>query len=143
MVLVAFHHAYGAAQVIFQKKRVICQRTSLPEVISHPVALNIGLVDHVDPVFVGQPVEELRLRVVACTHGIDVVFAEQFKIFSHQFFGDVMAGMFIMFMQVHPFQQYRLPVHKELAVFNFRCTETYFQCCRFKGASLFVHQLNG
>ena len=40
------------------------------------------------------------LRIVAQTNGIDIVLLHQFKVFAHQFFGNIVTGCFVVLVNV-------------------------------------------
>ena len=79
---------------------------------THAVCFNICFSYNVNSVFISQSVKQFRLRIMAGACSIYIVFAKQFEIFSHQFFGHVMPCKFVVFMNINPLHQYRLTVNQ-------------------------------
>ena len=136
MVLVAFVHVDSTVHVWLQPFRVVTQCTTLAQVVVHTVAFDIGFVIDIDTQFVAKVIELVALRIVAEANSVQVVLLHQFEVLTHQFFGYIVAGFGIMFVDVHPFQLDGLSVDEEtyvwFAIFalfidflDFETTETY------------------
>ena len=65
------------------------------------MAFNIGFIVYIETIFVTKLIELAVLRIVAQTNGIDIVLLHQFKVFAHQFFGNIVTGCFVVLVNVH------------------------------------------
>ena len=136
MVLVPFVHIHGTVEVGIHEERIVSQRAAYTQVVTHAVAFDIGFVDDVDTIFVTEFVETFLLGIVTGADGIDIVSLPKLEIFLHQFFGDIVTGILVVFVIVHAFHEDRLSVYQQLLVLDFHCTETYFAACRFNHISV-------
>ena len=151
IVLVALEHVDGTIHMRFQPFGVVAQRAALAQVVIHAVALDVGLVVHVEAVFIAQLVETAILRIVAEAHAVDVVLLHQFKVLTHQLLGHIVSGGGIVLMDVHAFQLDGLSVDKHhhiglsvasqlLDGLDFDAAETYVVRNHFGHLTLFFHR---
>ena len=131
MVLVPLVHIHGAVEMGIHEERIVSQRTAYPQVVTHAVTFDIGFVDDVDTIFIAEFVETFLLGIVASAYGIDIVSLPKLEVFLHQFFGDIVTGILVVFVIVHAFHEDRLSVYQQLLVLDFHCAESYFAACRF------------
>ncbi|OPZ25595.1 MAG: hypothetical protein BWZ00_01818 [Bacteroidetes bacterium ADurb.BinA174] len=142
MVFECFHHVFGTVEVALQKQKIIGKCSAHLTVVTHTVAFNIYFADNIDSIFVGKAVEKFRLRIMACTCRIYIIFSKKLKIFPHEFLSYIMSCFFVVLMNIHSFNKYRFTVYFELFVFDFRYSESDFLRCSLYSFSVSVFQLD-
>ena len=95
--------------------------------IAHGVALDIGLVIHVEAQGVAQFVEFPRLGIVAGADGVDVGLSHEQKVLEDVFLRHIMPGIRIVLVQVHALELHRLSVEQKNTVFNFQSSESHME----------------
>ncbi len=116
VVLVALEHVARAVHVGGQPLGIVAQRAAAAQVVVHAVRLDVGLVVDVDAVLVAQLVEAAVLRVVAQTHGVEVVALHQLEVAAHELLVDVVARALVVLVHVHALELHGLSVDQQHAV---------------------------
>ena len=98
VVLVPFEHPFSPVQEGSLPFRPVCQASV--RFITHPVALNVGFVDHIEAVLVAEFVPPWIIGVVGRPYCVDVVLLHQPDVFQHRFFRYALAVVWVMFMSV-------------------------------------------
>ena len=81
VIAVAFDHALHAAQMGVQPIWIVAERAV--QIVPHAVRFDVGLVIHVQAVFVAQVVPVGVVGVVRRPHGVDVVGLHQSDVLEH------------------------------------------------------------
>ena len=113
MVYVAHHHPLVTDQMGGLEIGTVGEGL-LP--IAHPMGFDVGLVDHIEPVLVTEGKPERVIRVVACTHGVDVQFLHDADIPEHLGLRNHVSSFRTDLVPVRPLYEDRLAVDKQLAV---------------------------
>ena len=120
IVLVPLEHAPGpvhhALPPLRQAPGHVPGRVYAVPLLPGPVALQIGLVHHVDPVLIAQLVPRRLVGVVAGAHRVDVVAEEHHHGRVHVRLTDGPAGLRAPLVAVHPPEHQPLPVEQDHAV---------------------------
>ena len=88
--------------------------------------LYISLSYDVQAILIAQFIPKIVVRIVACTYGIDIELLHNPDILQHTLPRNNISIIRVHLMAVGSLNQYRLPVHKQLRIFNLDFTETYF-----------------
>ncbi len=123
MVLVALHHADRSVEERVRPRRVRRQRPV--GVVLHPVRFDVGLVDDVEPVLVGQLVPARIVGVVAGAHGVDVEPLHQLDVAQHVLLADDVAGARLVLVAVDALDGDRDAVHQQLPVLQLHPPEPH------------------
>ena len=124
VVDVAPHVADVAFQMRLGESRVLGQRLF---VVAHAVRFEVGLGHQVEPVAVAERVPAGVVRVVARAHGVEIVLLEDADVLDHPLFRDDIPAVGVHFVTVRAFDEYRLPVHEQLAALDLHLTESGLQ----------------
>ena len=132
VVFVPLQHGFGTGKHIFPPLRA-CTGQGPPvgavcaQFLPCAVALQIGLPDDIQAVFIAELQETGVVRVVAGAHGVDVVGLEIFHIPQHFFPADSTPGLAAPLVAVDTLEHDALAVQKHLAVFQLKLAQTDFQ----------------
>ena len=136
LVLIPFHHAPAPVHPLPGPGGIIGNKPILLGVETHAVGLNIGLVNHIEPILIAKLIPTLLIRVVGGAHCIDVVFLHQFYIPDHRFPGDGPAPYRIPLVAVHPADLDRLAIDPQVPILNFYPPEPHLLAEAFQHVSL-------
>ena len=78
--------------------------------------LDIGLAIYIYTYLVAQLIEAARLGIVGRTHSIDIIATHNLQIFAHILLADIVAGIFVMLVNIHTLELYGLSVHQKYMV---------------------------
>ena len=131
MVEVTAHHTADTRKVGIAENRIVSESLFA---ISHAVRLDIGLVNHIESIFVAEGVPERVVRIVACSYSIDIQLFHDKNILYHVGLGDHISFVGIEFMAVCTFEQNRLSVDEKLVADNLHVSETYLKLSPFSYA---------
>lgn len=121
MVLVAQHHPAAALHVRLRIGRILRQRAFA---VSHAVRLDVGLVHDIEPVTVAEVVPLRVVRVVACTHRVDIQLLHDAYILDHPLTAHGISLQGIHLVTVGALDQHGLPVHEQLPAANLHRAES-------------------
>ena len=113
IVLCAAVHILNAVHVSLFPVGVIGQRATRFAFVAHAVALNVGFVIDVKAILIGKFINAVSLRIMAQPDGIDVVLLHQRKVAADEFFGDIVAGEWVVLVEVHALELHRLTIHEQ------------------------------
>ena len=112
VVAVAFDHALHAAHVGVEPSRIVAQRPV--QIVPHAVRFDVGLVVHVQAVFVAEVVPVGVVGVMRGAHCVEVVGLHQADVLAHGFARNHVPRFEVVFVAVHAFDEYRLAVDEQL-----------------------------
>ena len=113
VVLVALDHPPHPVEVRLHQLGLLAERVARP-VVEVAVALDVGLVDDVEPVAVGERVEARVVGVVARADGVDVALAHQLEVADHALHRDHVAVDRVVLVAVDAADRDRPAVDAEL-----------------------------
>ena len=131
MVEVTAHHTAYTRKVGIAENRIVSESLLA---IAHAVRLDIGLVNHIESIFVAEGVPERVVWIVACSYSIDIQLFHDKNILYHVGLGNHIAFEGIEFMAVCTFDQNGLSVDKKLVADNLHVSETYLKLSPFSYA---------
>jgi len=123
VVFVAFEHADGAVEVGGGPFGFVAEGDV--GTVAYTVGFDVGFVNEVEAVFVAEFVPAGDVGVVAGADGVDVVLFHELDVAEHGGFGDVMAGVGVVFVAVDAFEVDGDAVEEELATFDLDFAEAY------------------
>ena len=98
----ALKHVAGTKQMGLGPFQIIGQTFPHRTVVTHAVRLNIGLVDHIKSVLVGQIIKKGGLWVVTQANGVHIQLLHPLHVQPHIGLGNYLSGQLIELMQVNP-----------------------------------------
>ena len=122
VVLVSFEHSLGPVDECFLPLRLVCE--ALVSVISHTVALDVGLIHDVQTVQVAEFVPHRVVRVVGSADAVYIVLLHQPDILYHGFSVHDVTCVRIMFVSVYSLDIDRFTVHEKLRVLGLGLAES-------------------
>ena len=137
MIFISFHHVLYSVHmsgIPFRKVRYIART------ISQSMRLLICLIHQIDSVLVAQLIPQCRLRIVRCTHGINIQFFHQLYIAHHHLAVYNLPCLIIIFVQIDSFKVHLFAINKDLRIFDFYFTETYFARCNLYNIVFLIFQ---
>ena len=117
MVLVALDHPHHPVDVGRLPGRVVAEVWRRAHLLQ-PVALQVRLVEDVEPVLVTEVVEPWVVRVVGRPDGVDVVALHQLDVLAHHGHGDGAAPVGVEVVAVDPTDGYGFAVDEELTALD-------------------------
>ena len=94
--------------------------------VAHAVGFNVGFGDDVESVFIAEFIEAGIVGVMSGADGVDIELLHEREVFTHEFLGNVVAGVGIVVVPVDSFDEDGFPIDQELAVFDLRGFEPDF-----------------
>ena len=132
MVFVPFQHGFGAGKHILPPLRAGTGQRPLVRAVRTQflpcaVAFQIRFPDDIQAVFIAELQKIRVVRVVAGTHGVDVVGFQVLHVPQHLFPADCAPSAAAPLVAVDAFEHDASTVQKHLAVFQFKFAQTDFQ----------------
>mmetsp|Transcript_91823 Transcript_91823/g.231705 ORF Transcript_91823/g.231705 Transcript_91823/m.231705 type:complete len:215 (+) Transcript_91823:804-1448(+) len=128
MVPISLHHALSASHVSFAPGLIICQRVLRQE--ANAVALNVGLVDHIEAILIAQHVPKGVVWVVGAPHSVEVVRLHHLYICNHRLATDHVSCPCVMLNPIYSSNCELPSVEHHSTVSNLDCSKANCQCDR-------------
>ncbi len=134
VVLVPLHHAHAPVEEGGGEAGLV---TEIGQVC---VALDVGLVDHVEAVFVAELVPKRIVGIVGGAHRIEVELLHQADVGEHRFPREGLSRGVVVLVPVDSLDQHRAAVHEQLAPADLDLAEADPAAHRFAALALGVDQ---
>ena len=102
--------------------------------VSHSVALQIRLAEHIDSILIAQLVPQIGIGIVAGSYRIDIELLHKRDVLNHTLPGDYIASVGVQFVAVGTLDKHRLPVDQKLRIDNLNLSESHFEGYGFRAA---------
>ena len=134
MVFVPLDHVHGAVEEGVRPTRVVAKISVVV------MGLQIRFIYKVYAVFVAEVVPIRVVWIVRRADGVEIELLEELDVLHHRLARDGLAVAFVEIMAVDAFDENRLAVHKQLAIFDFHRPETEADGCAFDDGAFRIQQ---
>ena len=135
VILVALHQTLSAVHVSSVPLGI---EGNVFAAVAKTVRLDVGLINHVEAIFVAHFIEIGGLRIVAGANGVHIGTLHLLEIFHEVVARAHMAQNRIVLVEVYALCEYILAIHKQHAVLNLRGAESYLVACSLDGVAFGV-----